>query len=255
MTTSVGRRPLEHVLVLGGGSEIARALLMRLAGVSLRSVILMGPHAETLKRTREQLLAAFPKLTVVTLALDLSELQTVDMAVAKALKRLEVIDCVIMAAGWLGAQEMDERDPESVAHTLTVNFTGPAMALTRCAERLEEQGYGLMIVLSSVAGERVRRSNYLYGAAKAGLDGFALGLADRVHPKVSVMVIRPGFVSTAMTRSLATPPLATTAERVASDIIRGISSGATIVWSPRSMRAIMAIYRHLPRAIARQIRY
>jgi decaprenylphospho-beta-D-erythro-pentofuranosid-2-ulose 2-reductase len=215
----------------------------------------MGPHPETLKRTREQLLAAFPKLVIVTIALDLSELQTVDMAVAQALKRLDAIDCVIMAAGWLGDQETDERDPQRVAHVLTANFTGPAIALTRCVERFEEQGYGLMIVLSSVAGERVRRSNYLYGAAKAGLDGFALGLADRVHPKVSVMVIRPGFVTTAMTRLLATPPLATTAERVANDIMRGISSGATIVWSPRSMRAIMAIYRHLPRAIARHIRY
>jgi decaprenylphospho-beta-D-erythro-pentofuranosid-2-ulose 2-reductase len=215
----------------------------------------MGPHPETLEHTRVQLLAAFPKLVVVALALDLSDLQAVDIAVEEALKHLDVIDCVIMAAGWLGDQATDERDPERVAHALTVNFTGPAMALTRCVERFEEQGYGLMIVLSSVAGERVRRSNYLYGAAKAGLDGFALGLADRLHPKVTVMVIRPGFVTTAMTRLLATPPLATTAERVANDIMQGISSGATIVWSPRSMRAIMAIYRHLPRAIAHHIRY
>jgi decaprenylphospho-beta-D-erythro-pentofuranosid-2-ulose 2-reductase len=228
---------------------------VQLAKANLRSVILMGPHAETLERTRVQLLATFPKLVVVTLALDLSDLQAVDIAVEQALGRLDIIDCVIMAAGWLGEQTIDERDPERIAHALTVNFTGPATALTRCSARLEEQGYGLIIVLSSVAGERVRRSNYLYGAAKAGLDGFALGLADRLHPKVTVMVIRPGFVTTAMTRLLPTPPLATTAERVASDIIRGIGRGATIVWSPSSMRAIMAIYRHLPRPLARRIRY
>lgn len=251
-----GRERLpESVLVLGGGSEIARALLVRFANANLRSVVLMGPHAETLEQTRAQLFASSPKLSVSTFTLDLSDLGAADATIKAAIDTLTTIDCVIMAAGWLGVQANDERDPERIAHTLSVNFTGPAMALTRCATRFEEQGFGLMIVLSSVAGERVRRSNYVYGAAKAGLDGFALGLSDRLHPKATVIVVRPGFVETTMTRTLPKPPLATTAEHVADDVIRAIGRGATIVWSPSYMRPIMAIYRHLPRGLARRIRY
>lgn len=245
----------QHVLVIGGGSEIARALLGRLGAVSLRSVLLLGPHPQSMAQTTTELLAAYPELVVETQHLDLADTATLDHRISEALASIQSLDAVIMAAGWLGTQSEDERDPDRVAHSITVNFTGPAMALTHCANQLKTQGYGLIIVLSSVAGEQVRRSNYLYGAAKAGLDGFALGLADRLHPAVRVLVVRPGFVTTVMTNGRTTPPLNTTPGRVADDIVRGITQHATIVWSPRILRPIMMIYRHLPRVLVRRIPY
>ncbi|WP_298347748.1 SDR family NAD(P)-dependent oxidoreductase [Ferrimicrobium sp.] len=245
----------QHVLVIGGGSEIVRALLGRLGAASLRSVLLLGPHPQSMTQTSTELLAAYPTLVVETRHLDLADTTTLDHRISEALASVQPLDAVIMGAGWLGMQSEDEQEPAKVAHSITVNFTGPAMALTHCANRLQTQGYGLIIVLSSVAGEQVRRSNYLYGAAKAGLDGFALGLADRLHPTVQVLVVRPGFVTTVMTKGRPTPPLSTTPERVADDIIRGITQHTTIVWSPRILRPIMMIYRHLPRVLVRRIPY
>lgn len=245
----------QHVLVIGGGSEIARALLGRLGAASLRSVLLLGPHPESMTQTSTELLTAYPKLVVETRYLDLADTATLDRHLSEALAKHQPLDAVIMAAGWLGLQSEDEREPDKVAHSITVNFTGPAMALTHCANRLQTQGYGLIIVLSSVAGEQVRRSNYVYGAAKAGLDGFALGLADRLHPAVRVLVIRPGFVTTTMTKGRTTPPLSTTPGRVADDIVLGITQHTPIVWSPTILRPIMMIYRHLPRVLVRRIPY
>lgn len=242
------------VLVIGGGSEIARALLNRLVG-GFDTVMLAGPHAEGLAQTRDELRARNPSVPVTTTHLDLTDLNSLEEALGRIFANVDHLDTVIMAAGSLGDQPNDEHDPTKVAHAITVNFTGPAMALTSCSEYLSAQGRGLMIVLSSVAGERVRRSNYIYGAAKAGLDGFALGLAERLSPKVRVVVVRPGFVIGSMTRSLPTPPLATHPQRVALDIIHGIDTKATIVWSPPIMRPIMALYRHLPRRIARRLPY
>ncbi|WP_298209409.1 SDR family NAD(P)-dependent oxidoreductase [Ferrimicrobium sp.] len=245
----------EHVLVIGGGSEIARALLLRLGASSLRSVLLLGPHAPSLTQTRTELLKAYPELAVEIQSLDLADIAMVDPAIQEALEGFRPLDAVIMAAGWLGTQPADEQDPSQVALSISVNFTGPAMALTRCADRFQQQGHGLIVVLSSVAGERVRQTNYLYGAAKAGIDGFSLGLADRLYPRVQVLVVRPGFVTTAMTRGRPRPPLSTESDRVARDIVRGITRRASIVWSPRILQPIMVIYRHLPRSLARRLPY
>jgi decaprenylphospho-beta-D-erythro-pentofuranosid-2-ulose 2-reductase len=242
------------VLVIGGGSEIARALLNRLVD-GLDTVMLAGPHTEGLAQTRNELKARNPSISVMTMHLDLTDLDSIEETLHRIFANVGHLDTVIMAAGSLGDQPNDERDPAKVAHAITVNLTGPAMALTSCSEYLQAQGRGLVIVLSSVAGERVRRSNYIYGAAKAGLDGFALGLADRLGPKVRVVVVRPGFVIGSMTRSLPTPPLATRPQRVARDIVHGIDTKATIVWSPPIMRPIMALYRHLPRRVARRLPY
>lgn len=245
-----------HALVIGGGSDIARALIMQLGEHHLHSVVLMGPRLDSLAVAQQQLVAAHPHLTVTTAPLDLADLARVDVSIQQAFVALPELDTVIMAAGLLGDQTHDEHEPSRVQHLISVNFTGAAMALTRCAEHLERQRHGLIIVLSSVAAERVRRSNYLYGSAKAGLDGFSLGLAERLRPNVRVLVVRPGFAITAMTRHLRVPPLATQPDHIAGDVIRAITtSNATIVWSPPLMRPILALYRHLPRQLARRLPY
>ena len=133
------------------------------------------------------------------------------------------IDLVIAAAGVLGDQEVDEHDPAAAAAVMTTNYVGLAAALLAVADRMRHQGHGRLIVLSSVAGERARRANFIYGSSKAGLDAFAQGLADAlVGSGVAVTLVRPGFVVGRMTEGMVPAPFATTPEAVADAVARGI---------------------------------
>jgi decaprenylphospho-beta-D-erythro-pentofuranosid-2-ulose 2-reductase len=119
---------------------------------------------------------------------------------------------------------------------------------------LREQGHGTLVVLSSVAAERPRASNAIYGAAKAGLDALAQGLGDSVAGSgVRVLVVRPGFVKTRMTAGLKPPPFATTPDAVAAATSRALRRGAHTVWAPGALRYVFAVLRHLPRAVYRRM--
>jgi decaprenylphospho-beta-D-erythro-pentofuranosid-2-ulose 2-reductase len=109
-------------------------------------------------------------------------------------------------------------------------------------------------VLSSVAGERVRRANFVYGSSKAGLDGFAQGLGDSLAGSgVSVLIVRPGFVTGRMTAGMAPAPLATTPAAVAEATAAAIAAGRAVVWVPATLRPLFAVFRHLPRPIWRRV--
>ena len=112
----------------------------------------------------------------------------------------------------------------------------------------------MLVVLSSVAAERPRANNAIYGAAKVGLDALAQGVADQVAGSgVRVLVVRPGFVATRMTAGLKPAPLATTPEAVAQATARALAGRAQTIWVPRGLRVIFAVLRHLPRALYRRL--
>jgi decaprenylphospho-beta-D-erythro-pentofuranosid-2-ulose 2-reductase len=137
---------------------------------------------------------------------------------------------------------------------VSVNLTWPAAALTALASRLRPQGHGRIVVLSSVAGYRVRRANFVYGSAKAGLDGFALGLSEALRDTgVSVHVVRPGFVHTKMTAGRPAAPFAVGPERVGADVARGLARGQTVIWSPGALRLVFGVLRLMPQAIWRRL--
>ena len=164
------------------------------------------------------------------------------------------IDLVVVAAGVLGDQEADEQDPAAAAAVITTNFAGPASAMLAVAGRLRRQGHGRLIVFSSVAGERARRANFIYGSSKAGLDAFAQGLADSlVGSGVDVTIVRPGFVVGRMTEGMTPAPFSTTPEAVADAVVRGIESGAAVVYAPPVLRWVFTVMRHLPRAVWRRM--
>ncbi len=110
------------------------------------------------------------------------------------------------------------------------------------------------MVFSSVAGERARRSNFIYGSSKAGLDAFCQGLGDSlVGSGVKLMIVRPGFVHTQMTEGMKPAPFATDSESVAEVVTRAMETGSEIVWAPKKLRYVMSLLRHLPRAVYRKI--
>lgn len=243
----------QSVVVLGGTSDIAHELVALLLADRGRSVVLAGRDRIALERAVEDLRNSVAH--VETVVFDAGTLDDVDKTVMRCFEAAaEAVDLVIVAVGELGRQDVDEVDPDRIARMMTVNLTWPAAALSVVADQLRRQGYGRIVVLSSVAGFRVRRSNFVYGAAKAGLDGFAVGLSEALRGTgVSLHILRPGFVRTKMTAGLSAAPFAVEVPRVASDIVRGLARGQVVIWSPGLIRWVFSAFRLLPGALWRRL--
>ena len=164
------------------------------------------------------------------------------------------VDVVILAYALLGSGQATSRDGDEAIQVASVNFTGSVASLVAAGNVLRAQGHGSIVVLSSVAGERVRKANAVYGATKAGLDGFAQGLGDELaEDGVHVLVVRPGFVRSAMTEGLQAAPFATTPEAVAAATAKGLRSRRRIVWVPGLLRFVFMALRHTPGPIWRRL--
>jgi decaprenylphospho-beta-D-erythro-pentofuranosid-2-ulose 2-reductase len=240
-------------VVLGGTSEIALAIVRELVRIAPRDVVLAGRDPERLAAAADAVASA-GATSVSTVEVDALEVACHEGAVAEAFARMGGADLVLLAVGVLGERGGVPRDVDDALEVLRVNVVGAGSLLIRAARRLQLQGSGTIVVLSSVAGERVRASNVVYGAAKAGLDALALGLADALHRDgVRVMVVRPGFVRTRMTDGLAPAPLAAAPADVAAAVVRGLDRGAGVVWTPTGLRWMMLVLRLLPRSIVRAL--
>jgi len=243
----------QTAVVVGGTSDIARAVLRALVARRLRRIVLVG-RDEIGLATAVKELQAVGALEVETMTLDVTDVSRVGVVARDAATRLGQVDLVLVAAGVLGDQGSDEDDPEAVARVLTTNTTGPAAVMTAFATLLKNQGYGRIVVLSSVAGMRVRRSNYVYGASKAGLDGFAQGMAEALRGTgASLMIVRPGWVATRMTTGRDPAPFATTPDAVAADVVAGIERSASVVFSPAPLRLVFGVLRLLPAVLWRRV--
>lgn len=242
----------QSALVVGGSSDIAVETMRLLAGRRLRRALIAGRHVDSLDTVAHELRSL--NVTVDTAQLDVTDVDRLDGFAAEALSRLGEIDLVIVAVGDLGIAALDQLDAVGVASTLATNFVGPAAVTLAMAQVLRAQGWGRIVILSSVAGVRVRKANFAYGSAKAGLDGFALGLADLLEGSgVKVTVVRPGFVNSKMTAGMKAAPLAVETVTVAEAIVRSLETGAAVVWVPSVLRPIFGALRMLPRALWRRI--
>ena len=241
----------QSLLVLGGSSEIARSTARLMVGRRTRTVYLAGRPSPELDSSAAELRTLGAEVTV--LDFDAADVDSHGAVLGKAFTEGD-IDVVLLAFGVLGDQAEDERDPVAAARVAQVNYVGAVSASLVCAQQLRGQGHGALVVLSSVAGERARGSNYIYGSSKAGLDTFAQGLGDSLQGSgVQVLVVRPGFVHTRMTEGLRPAPLATTPDAVAAVVLDGLRRGAHTVWAPGALRFVMSGLRHLPRPVFRRL--
>lgn len=240
---------VRSVLLLGGRSEIGLAVVERLVREGAREVVLAArggaeaPHS---------LAALGPK--VHSLDFDAAQYETHAATVGGAVELVGDLDVVVDAFGVLGDQAAYEADPVSAARDSAVNYTGHVSVGLAVAARLREQGHGTLVVVSSVAGVRTRRFNYVYGSAKAGLDGFAQGLGDALHGTgARVLVVRPGYVPTQMSRHVDPAPFPATPGQVAAAVARGLRTGAHTVWAPPVLWPLFTVLRTLPRPLWRRL--
>lgn len=241
----------QSLLVLGGTSEIGLATARRLIARRTRVVWLAGRPSPALAAAADSLRAL--GAVVHTVPFDALDTESHEERLGKLFTEGD-IDMVLLAFGVLGDQARDESDPLAAVRVAQTNYTGAVSAGLVCAQALQAQGHGSLVVLSSVAGERARRANFIYGSSKAGLDAFAQGLGDAMHGTgVQVMVVRPGFVRSKMTEGLAAAPLATTPEAVATAIELGLRRRSETVWVPGSLRVVMSALRHVPRGVFRRL--
>ncbi|MCB8956080.1 MAG: decaprenylphospho-beta-D-erythro-pentofuranosid-2-ulose 2-reductase [Nocardioides sp.] len=239
----------QTVLLLGGTSDIALATARRWARSGDLQVVLAarpGPR-------RDAAVADLEAAGAVVEAVDF-EAEDLDGHAALVAGVERDIDVALVAFGVLGDEEEAWQDHEAAVHLATVNYTAPVSVGVCLAERLRRQGHGVVVALSSVAGERVRRSNFVYGSSKAGMDGFYLGLGEALRGTgARVLVVRPGFVRTKMTEGRDPAPLSVDADDVAAAIVKGVADGSDLVWVPAALRGVMSGLRHVPRALFRKL--
>lgn len=245
---------VQSVLVLGGSSEIGCAIAGQLAGPRSATVILAGRDQRGLDPPAERLRSDGAG-RVETLHFDADQPATHDQVLAEAARLAGGdLDVVVVAFGLLGRQAQDEAGGDGAVRLALTNYVGAVSAGLAAARRLRAQGHGAIVALSSVAGERVRRANFIYGSSKAGMDGFYQGLGDSLAGSgVRVLVVRPGFVRTKMTAGMPEAPMATTPEAVAAATVRALQVGREVVWVPAQLRLVFALFRHLPRQIWRRV--
>lgn len=246
-----GTGSVQSVLVLGGTSDIAAATVDLLVADRCRRVVLAGRPSGRLDETADRFRS--DGVTVEVAAFDAVATESHEKVLGEIFDAGD-IDLVILAFGVLGDQETFERDPSAAVDAVTVNYTGAVSAGLVVADRLRRQGHGTLAVLSSVAGVRTRKDNFVYGSTKAGLDGFAQGLGDAlVGSGARVMVVRPGFVATRMTEGMEPAPFATTPEAVAGDLVAGLRKGRSTVWSPAILQAVFGTLRFAPGPLWRRL--
>lgn len=242
----------QTVLVLGGGSDIGLAIAERLAQDGARHILLAARRPERLTHILERVRAWGARVDASPF--DAEAVTSHAATIDDAFDRLGDVDMAVLSFGVLPDQAAAMKDPDVALEAARVNYLGAVSVLIRVADRMRQQGHGDIVVLSSVAAERGRRSNFVYGSTKAGLDTFCQGLSDELYGSgVRLLLVRPGFVRSKMTAGLRPTPLSTTPSSVAAAAIDGLRRDAEVVWVPSTLRWVMSGLRHLPRPLFRRL--
>jgi decaprenylphospho-beta-D-erythro-pentofuranosid-2-ulose 2-reductase len=243
----------QTVLLLGGTSEIGLAICERyLQNARARIVLAAMPDDPGRDAAVAQMEAAGAK-SVEMIDFEATDPGSHPKMIEQAFTNGDV-DVAIVAFGILGDAEELWQNQRKAVQAAEINYTAAVSVGVLLGENMRAQGFGQIIAMSTVAGERVRRSNFVYGSTKAGLDGFYLGLSEALREYgVHVLVIRPGQVRTRMSAHVKEAPLTVDKEYVANLAVTAAAKGKELVWAPAAFRYVMVVLRHIPRNIFRRL--
>ncbi|NLV81282.1 MAG: decaprenylphospho-beta-D-erythro-pentofuranosid-2-ulose 2-reductase [Rhodococcus sp.] len=243
----------QTVLLLGGTSEIGLAIVEEyLRKAPARVVLATLPNDPLREKATDQMKAA-GATKVDLIDFDALDTESHPKVIDEAWQGGDV-DVAVVAFGLDGDSEELWQNQRKAVLVANVNYTAAVSVGVLLGEKMKAQGFGRIIAMSSVAGERVKRANFMYGSSKAGLDGFYLGLGEALRPfGPRVTVVRPGQVRTKFSAHVAEAPLTVNKEDVAGLAVAASDRGKEIVWAPGPFRFVMIVLRHLPRAVFRKL--
>lgn len=243
----------QRILIIGATSAMAEACA-RLWAARGAQLHLVGRDADRLQAQAADLRTRGAAAVTCGL-LDVTDFERHAMVLDAASAELGGVDVVLLAHGTLGDQRAAEQSVSEMLNQIRANGLSVLALLTDLANRLQAQGHGTIAVIGSVAGDRGRQSNYVYGASKALVASFLQGLRNRLHPfGVRVLTIKPGFVDTPMTAHLRKGLLWVSPRRVAGDIVGSIDRGRDVLYTPFFWRWIMLLIRALPETVFKRLK-
>ncbi|MBF6173460.1 decaprenylphospho-beta-D-erythro-pentofuranosid-2-ulose 2-reductase [Nocardia blacklockiae] len=243
----------QNILLLGGTSEIGLAICAEYLKKGPARIVLAALPNDPLRADSVAQLEAAGASKVEVIDFDALDTGSHPKVIEQAWADGD-IDVAIVAFALDGDAEELWQNQQQAVRVAEVNYTASVSVGVLVGEKMKAQGYGRIVVMSSVAGERVKRANFVYGSTKAGLDGFYLGLGEALRPYgPRVTVIRPGQVRTKFSAHVDEAPLTVNKEDVAALAVAGSEKGKEIVWAPGTFRWVMVVLRHLPRSVFRML--
>ena len=245
---------VQNVFLIGGTSEIGLSIVDAIFSKGRGKHLVASVKSETdIERVKTELGQRFNGVSVEVVVMNMLNSGSLDATTRSVFSKFQ-IDAVILAAGLLPDAEKSFSDAQVAVNSAKVNFLGQLEVGTEVVQQFKKQGHGRLVVVSSVAGERSRKDNYVYAAGKAGLDAWATGLADALHGlPIRVLVVRPGMVRTKMSAGLPEVPFTCDPDLVGKAVLKRLNRGPTLIWVPGILRIVMSILRHLPRFVFRRL--
>jgi decaprenylphospho-beta-D-erythro-pentofuranosid-2-ulose 2-reductase len=243
----------QTILLLGGTSEIGLAICARYLQNAHARILLAAMPGDPGRDDAVAQMKAAGARSVELIDFEATDPDSHPKMIDAAFANGDV-DVAIVAFGILGDAEELWQNQRKAVLAAEINYTAAVSVGVLLGEKMRAQGFGQIIAMSTVAGERVRRSNFVYGSTKAGLDGFYLGLAEALREYgVRILVIRPGQVRTRMSAHVKEAPLTVDKEYVANLAVTASAKGKELVWAPAAFRYVMIVLRHIPRSIFRKL--
>jgi decaprenylphospho-beta-D-erythro-pentofuranosid-2-ulose 2-reductase len=244
---------VKRILIIGATSAIAEATARRFARRG-DSLFLVARNAQRLQAIADDLSVRGAQMARAYV-LDAQQIDRYPAMLAAAVAQMGGIDAALIAHGTLSDQLACQNSVELLLQEFAVNGLSFMALCTNLANHFEAQRHGVIAVISSVAGDRGRQSNYVYGSAKAAVATFASGLRQRLSSKgVGVVTIKPGLVSTPMTAAFKKGALWASPETVAASIVRAMDRGAAVIYTPWFWRPIMWVIKAIPESIFRRLK-
>lgn len=244
----------QNIVLFGATSDIGCEIVQQMIQPGVANVVLVSRNIEAAESRWATVLGEDPQVNVHHVRFDGGDADSMVEVVNGIIDEVGDLDVVVVAHALLGSETDFLQNPVAAASIAAVNYSATVVLLLAVGEQMKKQGYGRLCLLSSVAGVRVRWSNAVYGSSKAGVDAFALALDGEMRRfGASLLVVRPGFVTTKMTAGLKKAPLATTTAVVASETVKAIRGNGSILWTPKAFKFIFGVFRLLPEALWRRL--
>ncbi|MCD4812857.1 SDR family oxidoreductase [bacterium] len=245
---------MKNILILGANSAMAKSMARVIAGPETQ-LILASRNVDELEKTAHDIQIRCQTPTPIVISFDALKTEKHEKIMSDVLKKVKVLDEAYLFFGMLHPQKAAEADFQLAQEMMAANYVGAVSVLERIAAHMEKNGQGVIVGISSVAGDRGRQSNYLYGSSKAGLTVYLQGLRNRLaHHGVHVLTVKPGFVDTPMTRNKKKGLLFAKPETIATGIIRAVRKKKDHVYLPGFWKWIMLIIKTIPEGIFKKLK-